>query len=227
MTYQNIQMLVQYGINHNLVKEEDRLFIQNCLLEIMELSEVVEQNTCLTIKPLHDILEDLVNDACQRSVILDTQGNRDLFDTKLMGVLTPRPSAVIAMFQAAKVSKDASEVFYQFNQDTNYIRTDRIKKDIRWQTLTTYGTLDITINMSKPEKDPRDIAAAINRPKDDYPACMLCVETEGYAGRVDFPARQNHRIIPLSLCDERWGFQYSPYVYYHQHNNDIVLLFQR
>jgi len=144
---------------------------------------------------------------------------RDLFDTKLMGILTPKPSQVIKEFRTyyEESPKKATEFFYEFSQDTNYIRRDRVKKDMKWKVNSPYGDIDITINLSKPEKDPKAIAAAKNAKQSSYPKCQLCMENEGYAGRMNHPARQNHRIMPLVINDSKWGFQYSPYVYYNEH----------
>ena len=222
MVYEAIEQLVHYGIEKQLVSQEDAVYTRNRLLDILQLPgdhSIFGKAIPAYSGTLHDLLSLLVSDACNRHLIEDTAGNRDLFDTRLMGALTPPPSAVTERFRRAYTNSpaQATDMFYQFSRDANYIRTDRIAKDIRWQTETAYGALDITINMSKPEKDPRDIAAAKSMPSQGYPACLLCKETEGYAGRTGFPARQNHRIIPLTLHDEAWGLQYSPYVYYHQH----------
>jgi len=220
MVYDAIEQLVQYGIAKQLIAKSDAIYTRNRLLEILKLpgcqSESAEP---VPDHSLHELLHLLVSNACERGLIADTQGSRDLLDTRLMGALTPPPSAVIARFEEAYTVSpaQATDTFYQFSRDVNYIRTDRIARDIRWKCDTQYGALDISINMSKPEKDPRDIAAAKKLPSQGYPRCLLCPQTEGYAGRTDFPARQNHRIIPLTLAGEAWGFQYSPYVYYHQH----------
>ena len=221
MIYQAIQTLVRYGVDKGLVSQIDFMYTYNRLLEILKLpgDSDTQAQPMSTPDELCALLALLTNDACERGLIQDTQGSRDLFDTRLMGALTPPPSAVAALFDKKYQSSaaEATNWFYHFSRDVNYIRTDRIQKDIRWQSVSEYGMLDITINMSKPEKDPRDIAAAKTMPQQDYPRCLLCAETEGYAGRTNFPARQNHRIIPLRLCGEPWGFQYSPYVYYNQH----------
>ena len=144
---------------------------------------------------------------------------RDLFDTELMGRLIPRPAQVIEAFQSlcAADPRKATDWYYKFSQDTNYIRRDRIAKDMLWKAPTEYGELDITINLSKPEKDPKTIAAAKNLPASAYPRCQLCAENEGYAGRVNHPARQNHRIVPITINGSPWFLQYSPYVYYNEH----------
>ena len=219
MVYRAIEQLVRYGVEKELIGTEDAVYARNRLLEILALPGDSAAAATDKIQPLPELLAVLTDDAVKRGLIRDTQGNRDLFDTRLMGALTPPPSVISARFRKAyQASPDeAADWFYRFSRDVNYIREDRIVKDIRWQTETVYGMLDITINMSKPEKDPRDIAAAKTLPQSGYPRCLLCAETEGYAGRADFPARQNHRIIPLTLRGEAWGFQYSPYVYYNQH----------
>ena len=169
---------------------------------------------------LPEILDRLTDTAYDRYIIKsDDIVTRDLFDTKLMGILTPKPSQVIKEFRTyyEESPKKATEFFYEFSQDTNYIRRDRVKKDMKWKVNSPYGDIDITINLSKPEKDPKAIAAAKNAKQSSYPKCQLCMENEGYAGRMNHPARQNHRIIPLTINDRKWGFQYSPYVYYNEH----------
>lgn len=220
MAYAAIERLVRYGLDKGLIQPADAVYSRNRLLEILNLpgngAAAAETGA---IPPFAELLRTLVANAIGRGLIADTQGGRDLFDTKLMGALTPPPSIVVERFwqDYAASPAQATNAFYAFSRDVNYIRTDQIARDIRWQTETEFGALDITINLSKPEKDPLDIAAAKSLPAQGYPQCLLCIETEGYAGRTDFPARQNHRIVPLTLCGEDWGFQYSPYVYYHQH----------
>ena len=221
MVYETLEQLLQYGLDNGLIIAADTAYTRNRLLEILALPGGSDTSpaSAPAAAPLCELLATLVANACERGLIADTQGSRDLFDTRLMGTLTPPPSAVAARFAGDYASSptQATDTFYRFSHAVNYIRTDRVTKDIRWQTETGYGALDITINMSKPEKDPRDIAAAGKLPAHGYPQCLLCPETEGYAGRADFPSRQNHRIIPLTLRGEAWGLQYSPYVYYHQH----------
>ena len=170
-------------------------------------------------RSLEDILKELLDDAAARGRIEDDTTNRDLFDTELMGRLTPRPSQVISEFRRRYQAdpKDATDWFYRFSQDTDYIRRYRIARDVKWKAATPYGELDITINLSKPEKDPKAIAAAKAAPQTSYPKCQLCRENEGYAGRLNHPARQNHRIIPITINQEDWFLQYSPYVYYNEH----------
>lgn len=225
MLQKNIYKLTLYGIKCGLIKEQDKVYTINRFLELFgvdsyEATKEQEkqwdaEEICFTT-----ILNQLTDEAYQKGMLPDdgiTQ--RDLFDTKLMGVLTERPSAVTERFMEhyQNSPEEATEYFYKFSQDTNYIRRDRIKKDRKWKVESPYGTMDITINLSKPEKDPKAIAAARNAVNTSYPACQLCVENEGYAGRVNHPARQNHRIIPITINQEPWGFQYSPYVYYNEH----------
>ena len=215
-----IQQLVNYGLDTGLILPDDEIYIRNQLLMTMQLDDFTapEGEVCYT--DLESILKTLVDDAVVRGVCEDNSTARDLFDTKLMGVLTPRPSIVRANFEERYESEGpqaATDWFYKFSQDTDYIRRYRIAKDIKWKTETEYGELDITINLSKPEKDPKAIAAAKNAKQSGYPKCLLCPENVGYAGRLNHPARQNHRIIPVDICGEPWGFQYSPYVYYNEH----------
>jgi UDPglucose--hexose-1-phosphate uridylyltransferase len=193
---------------------------------VNNILEVLQRDSCTDPQQewgeisLPDVLDTLTDDAYQRGLIREnTVVCRDLFDTALMGRLTPRPSQVIREFQSryAQSPQSATDWYYQFSQDTNYIRRDRIAKDMRWITHTEYGDLDITINLSKPEKDPKDIAAARELPASDYPRCQLCLENEGYAGRLNHPARQNHRVVPITIHEKPWFLQYSPYVYYNEH----------
>ena len=209
--------LVDYAVRCELIEEDDRLWALNRLLEVMGLDGV--EPATASGAPLHVLLEALTEDAVARGVCEDNQVARDLFDTRLMGVLTPAPREVREQFRELYRESpwQATDWFYKFSQDTNYIRRDRIAKDQKWVYEGKYGALDITINLSKPEKDPRAIAAAKLAPQSGYPKCQLCPENEGYAGRMNHPARQNHRIIPLSLSGESWYFQYSPYVYYNEH----------
>lgn len=218
--YKYIDLLIGYAIEKELIEEEDKRYIRNKLLDKLNLDEYVAQEfDGSTEFSLSEILNFLTDYACDKGLIDDTQSSRDLFDTSLMGELTLRPSQISTLFMNIyhKSAKEATDFFYKFCLDVNYIRKDRMEKDIKWVTGTEYGDLDISINLAKPEKDPKDIAAARNKPPSGYPACMLCAENEGYAGRIDYPARQNHRIIPIKICEEPWGFQYSPYVYYNEH----------
>lgn len=215
-----IQQLVNYGLDTGLIQPDDEIYIRNQLLMTMDLDSFEEPEGDCYYVDLESILTALVDDAVARGVCEDNSVARDLFDTKLMGVLTPRPSIVRANFWD-KYDEDGPEAatnwFYEFCQDADYIRRYRIKKDLKWVTSTPYGDLDITINLSKPEKDPKAIAAAKLAPQSAYPKCQLCMENEGYAGRMNHPARENHRIIPITINDSAWNFQYSPYVYYNEH----------
>lgn len=199
---------------------EDEIYTINQYLEVFRLDEYEDPDIEGEEIILPEILDRLTDTAYDRYIIKsDDIVTRDLFDTKLMGILTPKPSQVIKEFRTyyEESPKKATEFFYEFSQDTNYIRRDRVKKDMKWKVNSPYGDIDITINLSKPEKDPKAIAAAKNAKQSSYPKCQLCMENEGYAGRMNHPARQNHRIIPLTINDSKWGFQYSPYVYYNEH----------
>ncbi len=213
-----ISELVSYGLDRGLIDPADRVYVVNRLLELFELNDFVWSEE--KVRPLHMILSDMTDYALREGILAeDTITNRDLFDTKIMGLITPPPSVVRNTFDRLmeKNPKEATDFYYNFSQDTNYIRTDRIRKDEKWQADTEYGVIDITINLSKPEKDPRDIAKAASQVKNEYPKCLLCVENEGYAGTLSHPARQNHRVIPLQLNGEDYFLQYSPYVYYNEH----------
>ncbi len=222
MTIQeNIARLAEYGFKTGLIEAEDRRYIINQLLMLFDLDEpgeVAPQN--VEIADLEEILTEMTDYAVSQGIVSeDDVTHRDLFDTRVMGVLTARPSEVIAKFRALYKEDPvkATDAFYEFCQNCDYIRRYRIAKDARWTTETPYGTLDITINLSKPEKDPKAIAAAKLAKQTAYPKCQLCMENEGYAGRINHPARENHRIIPIRIQDMDWGFQYSPYVYYNEH----------
>ena len=218
MTDQCVAALVQYAVDKGLIEECDRTWAENRVLGALGLSEYERPETIPSME-LEEILKALLDDAEARGVISDGVTERDLLDTELMGRLTPRPSQVIAEFkEKLKDSpKAATDWFYCLCQDTDYIRRYRIARDVKWVTATAYGDLDITINLSKPEKDPKAIAAARTAVQSGYPKCQLCRENEGYAGRMNHPARQNHRIIPVTIDGQSWFFQYSPYVYYNEH----------
>lgn len=215
-----IRELVIYGMQNGLVESADEIYVTNRLLELFEISEYDEQGEIEVIRPLHEILEDMLSYAFEQGIMKDdTITAKDLFDTKIMGCLTPAPGVVRKTFaeKYAISPKTATDYYYNFSIATNYIRKDRIEKDDKWVTQTEYGPIDITINLSKPEKDPRDIARAGQAQKSGYPACLLCKENEGYAGHFSHPARQNHRIVPITLDGEDYFMQYSPYVYYNEH----------
>ena len=213
-----IAALAAYGLKTGLITADDRIFAINSILAALGLDDYEEPENIPDME-LEEILKGLLDFACLKNIIPDSIAYRDLFDTKLMACLTPRPSEVIAKFKAdyAVSPVTATDNYYKLSRDTDYIRRYRIAKDIKWKTETEYGELDITINLSKPEKDPKAIAAAKNAKQSGYPKCLLCPENVGYAGRLNHPARQNHRIIPVDICGEPWGFQYSPYVYYNEH----------
>ena len=212
-----ISALIQYGLCKKLFEPCDKTYMANRILEVLQLNEFQMEE--VRPLPLEEILRGLLDDAVSRGVCGDDITSRDLLDTKLMGALTPAPREVRKTFADlyAQSPQAATDWFYRFSQDTDYIRRYRIQKDMRWMTVTDYGTLDVTVNLSKPEKDPKAIAAAKNAPQSGYPKCQLCAENEGYAGRINHPARQNHRIIPLTIADTDWYLQYSPYVYYPEH----------
>ena len=212
-----IASLIRYALNAGLIEECDKIYITNQLLDVLGLYTYEE--TPAKEMPLEEILQGILTYAAEAGICADDITSRDLFDTRLMGILTPAPREVRKTFAAlyAQSPKKATDWYYRFSQDTDYIRRYRISKDMRWKTSTKYGDLDITINLSKPEKDPKAIAAAKNAVQTGYPKCLLCKENEGYAGRVNHPARQNHRIIPITIADSQWYLQYSPYVYYNEH----------
>ena len=212
-----IDALIKYALDRELIRRGDESFIFNRLLEIMGLDSAADGAP--VDAPLPEILSALTDDAVKRGLLDDNITARDLFDTRLMGAVTPRPHEGRACFEALRaVSPEAAtDWYYDFSRDTNYIRRDRIAKDLRWVYDSEYGPLDITINLSKPEKDPRAIAAARLAPQSSYPKCQLCAENEGYAGRMNHPARQNLRLIPVTIDGSDWFWQYSPYVYYNEH----------
>lgn len=227
-----IDELMEYGLSNGLIDEDDKVYTTNKLLEFFKLDEYIPANIdSNSSRELHLILEDMLDYAAETGLMEnDTITYRDLLDTAIMGLITPPPSVVRKKFwdiykgstdesedSSQNSRKKATDFYYNFSKATNYIRTDRIAKDEKWITSTEFGDLDITINLSKPEKDPRDIAAAGKAKKSGYPACLLCMENEGYAGHFSHPARQNHRIIPIELDGEQYFLQYSPYVYYNEH----------
>lgn len=219
MLYEAIKKLVQYGVETGLTPECERVYTTNLLLELFGEDDYKDVPCNLSDIVLGDVLNELLDEACLREIIEDNIICRDLFDTKLMNTLMPRPAQVQAQFwEKYEVSpRAATDYYYKLSQDSDYIRRYRISRDIRWTVGTEFGTLDITINLSKPEKDPKAIAAAKNAKDLSYPKCLLCMENEGYAGRANHPARENHRIIPIPIQGSTWGFQYSPYVYYNEH----------
>ena len=215
-----VSKLAAYALQTGLIEECDYTWAVNTILDVLKLDSYTDPKQEWGEIELAPVLEELLDDAHARGVLTENSVvYRDLFDTELMGRLTPRPALVTNLFQklCEKSPKKATDWYYKFSQDTNYIRRDRIAKDMQWKSPTEYGDLDITINLSKPEKDPKAIAAAKNLPVSVYPRCQLCAENEGYAGRLNHPARQNHRIVPITINGSPWFLQYSPYVYYNEH----------
>ena len=221
MIYEAIKNLVQYGLDTGLLEESDRIYAINQILETMNMDEYEEPESSGGEIRLESVLQELLDYAGQTGLIEeDSVTYRDLFDTKLMNCLMPRPSETQRRFwdiYHSRSPRSATDYYYKLSQDSDYIRRYRISKDMRWITHTKYCDLDITVNLSKPEKDPKAIAAAKQAKQSGYPKCQLCMENEGYAGRTNHPARNNHRIIRLEINNSQWGFQYSPYVYYNEH----------
>ena len=224
MLNENIKKLVEYGIETGLTPECERIYTTNLLLEMFhedsyEDVEVQKIPVDDDGEGLEKVLSELLAEAVKRGIIEDSIGYRDLFDTKLMNCLLPRPAQVQKEFweHYGHSPEEATAYYYKFSRDSDYIRRYRVKKDMKWKVDSPYGEIDITINLSKPEQDAKAIAAAKNAKNNSYPKCQLCMENEGYAGRLDHPARENHRIIPITINGGEWGFQYSPYVYYNEH----------
>jgi len=213
-----IDSLVSYAMNCGLAEPEDHQVLLNRLLELLQKDDYIPSDEPQS-EDLEEILAGLLDYACEKGLCEDNITARDLFDTKIMGLITPMPREVIRIFRE-KYAIDpvsATDWYYKLSCDTDYIRRYRIAKDMRWKYASEYGEIDITINLSKPEKDPKAIAAAKNAPQSGYPKCLLCRENEGYAGRMNHPARQNHRILPITIGGKDWCLQYSPYVYYNEH----------
>ena len=224
MIHADIQRLIDYAINHHLIEKDDELVIRNMLMDALRVYDWPDASPTLSPEATEDlsidtVLAPLIDYACENGVIEDTTANRDLFDTKLMGIVTPMPHEVIRGFreQYAKSPEAATDWYFDISQKLNYVRAGRIAKDLKWTYESEYGMLDITINRSKPEKDPRDIAKAGATKSAAYPKCQLCAENMGYAGRQDHPARQNLRPIPMKIYGGDWYLQYSPYGYYNEH----------
>ena len=219
MIYEAVKKLVQYGIDTGLTPESERIYTTNLILDVMKEDEYEDVDCDLSNIVLEDVLRELLDEAVKRGLIEDSVTYRDLFDTRLMNCLMPRPAQVQERFwkEYEKSPEDATAYYYKLSQDSDYIRRYRIKKDRKWTVDTQYGTLDITINLSKPEKDPRDIAKAKLVKSSSYPKCLLCRENEGYAGHANHPARQTIRLIPMDFEGHQWFMQYSPYTYYNEH----------
>ena len=219
MIYKQIGLLVRYALDCGLIEKGDRTFCVNRLLEILALDGFEEPDISGESAELEEILKAILDFACEKGLIENSVTARDLFDTKLMSVFVPRPSYVSKRFYElySESPQKATDYYYKLSCDSDYIRRYRVCRDLKWKSESEYGTLDITVNLSKPEKTPEEIAAAKRAVQGGYPKCLLCPENEGYAGRMNHPARQNHRIIPITIDGSDWGFQYSPYVYYNEH----------
>ena len=215
-----IKSLVNYAEKEGLIAAFDKKWAINRILEALELDSIEAEDAVFEDASLEEILKAMLDYACENGICEDSVVYRDLLDTKIMGAIIPRPSEVISKFYSLyeESPEKATEYYYHISRKSDYIREYRIKNDIKWLTSTEYGDIDITINLSKPEKDPKAIAAALKMKQSSYPLCLLCPENEGYAGRVNHPARQNHRVIPVDLNGEEWCLQYSPYVYYNEHS---------
>lgn len=221
MIYNSIKNLIDYGIKNSLITEEDSIFVRNEIMNILKLQDWLEPEIVSSdiAEYPQEILDKITDYAVSEKIIEDGVADRDLFDTLIMGKMTPFPREVIARFKNLEKEniERATDDYYRFSKKTNYIRTERIAKNLYWLSPTAYGDLEITINLSKPEKDPKEIEREKNMVKTNYPKCLLCYENVGFSGNLRHPARQNHRIIPLELANEKWYFQYSPYVYYNEH----------
>ncbi len=219
MIYSSIKKLVSYGLEKGFFERQDTVYITNRIIDALGLDEFEDNGKEYSDVDIESTLGEILDYAVEKGIIEDSIVYRDLFDTRIMGLMIPRPSEVTKKFYELYEANpvDATDYFYRLSCDSDYIRRYRIKKDLKWLTETEYGELEITVNLSKPEKDPKAIAAAKAAPQAGYPKCLLCKENEGYAGRVNSPARQNHRIIPVTINSQPWMFQYSPYVYYNEH----------
>ena len=219
MICEAVQKLLDYAKHNKLITEDDIYVVRNELMDALQLSDWTESETTYMGETIDEILEPIIDYACKQGIITDTVNSRDLFDTKLMGLMTPMPREIISEFNRlyAESPEKATDWYYKYSCELNYVRAGRIEKDLRWIYSSDYGDLDITINRSKPEKDPRDIAMAKKQKSAAYPKCQLCPENAGFAGTAKHPARQNLRPIPLTVANQKWEFQYSPYGYYNEH----------
>ena len=219
MIFTAVQRLIEYGIRHGLITPADVYVVRNSLMEMLELSDWTDVTADPGDMTVDELLLPIIDYAVEKKIISDTVNSRDLFDTRIMGVFTPMPREMIAEYSSryALSPREATDWYYRISRDLNYVRAGRIEKDLRWEYSCEYGTLDITVNCSKPEKDPRDIANAKKQKAAGYPKCQLCAENAGFAGTATHPARQNLRPLPVSVGGEAWQFQYSPYGYYNEH----------
>lgn len=219
MIYNSIQSLINYGLKNGLITDDDVIVVRNSLIDVLKLEDWDENAVAEESDSIEAILTPIIDFACEKGIIADTTNSRDLFDTRIMGLLTAMPREVITEFKRRYENdpKEATDWYYEYSKKTNYVRAERIAKDLVWTYDCDYGTLDITINRSKPEKDPRDIAAAKLQKASSYPKCQLCSENAGFAGHATHPARQNLRTLPIIVNNEKWELQYSPYGYYNEH----------
>ena len=219
MIYNDVQKLIDYALKNRLITDYDIYVVRNELMQALNLTDWEYSEESCRNESIDEILEPLIKYACEKNIIADTANSRDLFDTKLMGILTPMPREIVSDFKRhyADSPEKATDWYYDISRKLNYVRSGRIEKDLKWTYECEYGTLDITINCSKPEKDPKDIAAAKNRKASSYPKCQLCPENAGFAGHASHPARQNLRPVPVKVGGENWQMQYSPYGYYNEH----------
>ena len=219
MIFQAINKLIGYGIKKELITEDDVYVVRNRLIDVLSLDDWQDNDAVYADEAIDDLLLPIIEYAIGQGIIADTTNSRDLFDTKIMGILMPMPREILTKFKSEyeKSPEAATKWYFDFSKDVNYVRASRIAKDMKWTYESEYGTLDITINRSKPEKDPRDIAAAKTQKASSYPKCQLCMENAGFAGHQNHPARQNLCPIPITVNGEKWGLQYSPYGYYNEH----------
>jgi len=219
MIYENVQTLIDYGKRNGLIAEEDSYVVRNCIMEALKLTDWQECRGNAEENDIDSILKPIIDYAVENGIISDTANSRDLFDTKIMGIFTPMPREVNKNFydRLSHCPEEATDWYYDFSKKLNYVRAGRIAKDLKWTYDCEYGTLDITINCSKPEKDPRDIAAAKLAKAASYPKCQLCAENAGFPGTATHPARQNLRPVNITVNNEKWQLQYSPYGYYNEH----------
>lgn len=219
--YKSINKLLEYGIKNSLIEEIDKIVVRNEIMNLLKLKDWIEEKENFNLPEYpQKILDEIVDYAVKNNIIENGIGDRELFDTAIMGKMIPFPREIIEIFKYLSISdiKNATDYFYSFSKKTNYIRTESIAKNMYWKASTEYGDLEITINLSKPEKDPKEIERQKNLPQLNYPKCLLCYENVGFSGTLKHPARQNHRVIPINLANENWYFQYSPYVYYNEHS---------
>ena len=216
-----IERLLNFAVSKKMIEKVDVICFRNLLMDFFGVKEpYTGEKVIENLETITPVMEKMLNYCVEKGMIEDTVTNRDLMAAKIMGILMPRESEVIRKFNmdyANSSPQKATDNFYALSRASNYIQVDRISKNLYWVAPTEFGEIEITVNLSKPEKDPKDIAASKNMPQTNYPKCLLCLENVGFAGNINHPARQNHRVIPVSLNDKQYYFQYSPYVYYNEH----------